>query len=81
MASSVELHLMNPSIFRLPMGFRSDQGFVDPVLMPGQERTISHQILTQALFFPTSIVSCDTTNTKAMKSLSPAVSQWNLPKG
>lgn len=72
---------MRPSIFSLPVGFRSDQYFVDPVLMPGQERTILHKILTQPLFFSASIVSYNTTNNKAMKSLPPAVSQRNLPKG
>lgn len=77
----VESHLMRPSIFSLPVGFRSDQYFVDPVLMPGQERTILHKILTQPLFFSASIVSYNTTNNKAMKSLPPAVSQRNLPKG
>lgn len=72
---------MHPSIFSLPVGFRSDQYFVDPALVPGQERTILHKVLTQALFFSASIVSYNTTNNKAMKSLPPAVSQQNLPKG
>lgn len=74
-------HLMCPSIFSLSVGFRSDQYFVDPVLMPGQERKILHKILTQSLFFSASIVSYNTANNKAMKSLPPAVSQRNLPKG
>lgn len=66
---------MCPSIFSLLLGFRSDKYFVDPMLMPGQERTTLHKILTQPLFFSASIVSYNTTNNKAMKSLPPAVSQ------
>lgn len=77
----MEPHLMCPSIFSQLLGFRSDQDFVDPVLMPGQERIILHKILTQPLFFSTSIVSYNTANNKAMKSLPPAVSKQNLPKG
>lgn len=71
---------MCPSIFSQLLAIRSDQYFVDPVLVPGQERTVLHKFLTQPLFFSASIVSYNTANNKAMKSLPPAVSQQNLPK-
>lgn len=76
----VEPHLMCPSIFSQLLAIRSDQYFVDPVLVPGQERTVLHKFLTQPLFFSASILSYNTANNKAMKSLPPAVSQQNLPK-